>query len=66
MSDPPIRFLTAQQLVERWGSAVCVGTLANWRTQGRGPVYVRIGSKVRYPIAQLEQWEEAQTVAPEK
>ena len=27
------------------------GTLANWRCQGRGPVYVKYGRKVLYPNA---------------
>ena len=29
------------------------GTLANWRCQGRGPVYVKYGRKVLYPIRAL-------------
>ena len=32
------------------------GTLANWRCQGRGPVYVKYGRKVLYPIRALEVW----------
>jgi hypothetical protein len=35
------------------------GTLSNWRTQGRGPEYLKIGSTVRYTdealVAFLEQ-----------
>jgi len=33
-----------------------VQTLANWRMNGRGPEYVRIGRLVRYRVAQLEAW----------
>jgi hypothetical protein len=32
------------------------GTLANWRYQGREPVYVKYGRKVLYPIRALEDW----------
>lgn len=30
------------------------GTLANWRTQGKGPAFVRIGSKICYRDEDLE------------
>jgi hypothetical protein len=54
-------FLTAQEVSERWGGAVTVGTLANWRARGFGPPYQKLGAAVRYPLAQLEAWEAQQT-----
>jgi hypothetical protein len=30
------------------------GTLDNWRTQGRGPEYLKIGSSVRYTDEAIE------------
>ncbi|MGN7100189.1 helix-turn-helix transcriptional regulator [Ralstonia holmesii] len=54
-------FLTPDQLVERWAGAVSKGTLANWRQQKRGPAYMKLGAKVRYPPAQVEAWEAANT-----
>jgi hypothetical protein len=33
-----------------------VGTLANWRNQGRGPGYIKYGRKILYPICELEKW----------
>lgn len=33
-----------------------VGTLANWRNQGRGPGYIKYGRKILYPITELEKW----------
>jgi hypothetical protein len=57
------KYLTASEVSERWGLAVSTGTLANWRTQKKGPPYQKLGSKVRYPIAQLEAWETANMVA---
>lgn len=29
-------------------------TLDNWRTQGRGPRYVKFGARVLYPVAELD------------
>ena len=53
----PHKYLTAAQVVERWDGAVSAGTLANWRTAGKGPAYQKFGNRVRYPIAHLEAWE---------
>ena len=32
------------------------GTLANWRCQGRGPAYHKIGRNIRYASVDLEPW----------
>lgn len=56
MGKPAVN-LTPAEVAERWNYAVTVGTLANWRAQKRGPVYVKLGTKVRYPLAKLEAWE---------
>ncbi|AWM87340.1 AlpA family transcriptional regulator [Microvirga sp. 17 mud 1-3] len=58
MGQPAVN-LTPAEVVARWGAAVTVGTLANWRAQGKGPPFIKFGSRVRYPIRQLEQWESA-------
>lgn len=52
-------FLTPDELVERWSGAVTRGTLANWRSQGEGPVFVKFGNRVRYPMVKVEAWEAA-------
>ena len=31
-------------------------TLANWRSQGKGPAYFKFGGKVRYALKDLEGW----------
>ena len=36
-----------------------VDTLNNWRSQGRGPVYKKIGASVRYRLSDLEVWANA-------
>lgn len=53
----PAENLTPAEVVQRWNGAVTVGTLANWRAQGKGPGFVKLGSRVRYPVSQLETWE---------
>lgn len=40
---------------------VSPGTLANWRSQGRGPAYVRLADgPVRYEAADVSAWLAAQ------
>jgi hypothetical protein len=53
----PAAFLTPADLVKRWGNAVCVGTLSNWRVQGRGPDYVKVGTRVAYPLDKVQSYE---------
>lgn len=49
--------LTARDLSDRYGGWVSIKTLANWRSKGSGPDYVRIGGKVFYPLDAIEEWE---------
>jgi hypothetical protein len=55
-------YLTPKAVLARWNRAVTMGTLRNWRWNGRGPAWTRIGSKVIYPIATLIEWERLHTV----
>lgn len=50
-------YLTPQELVQRWNGAVTTGTLANWRNQGKGPIYIKFGSRVRYPLNAVIEFE---------
>ena len=49
------RHLTATDLAERW--QVPARTLGQWRYEGRGPAYVKIGGAVRYRLAEVEAYE---------
>ncbi|MFW6114229.1 MAG: helix-turn-helix domain-containing protein [bacterium] len=42
------------------------GTLDTWRSQGRHPElwYIKVGSKVRYPLSALQEWLKSRTVSP--
>lgn len=52
-------YLTTAELASRWGGAVTTGTLVNWRSKGRGPAFVKLGNRVRYPLAKVVEWETA-------
>jgi hypothetical protein len=39
-------------------------TLRNWRMQGRGPAYVKLGRAVRYSLNDLISWLEGRRVNP--
>lgn len=41
-------------------------TLANWRSEGTGPRYVKDGASILYRMVDLESWLEAHAVEPEK
>lgn len=55
---------TPQRLTTREASAyfegkISVRTLNNWRSQGKGPRFLRMEGKVLYPIDELKRWEQA-------
>jgi predicted DNA-binding transcriptional regulator AlpA len=39
-----------------------IGTLANWRYQGRGPALVKVGRHVRYRRSDVAGWIEERIV----
>ena len=39
-------------------------TLSHWRSECRGPAFIKLGSRVAYRGADLNQWLAAQTVRP--
>jgi len=59
MGQQQALYLTVDQLLERWGHRYTKGTLANKRSKGEGPPFVRFGRVVLYPVQQLEEWEAA-------
>ena len=46
--------LTPKQVEEAYG--LDAGTLANWRSKGLGPEYVKVGGKVLYMVDKLDAW----------
>ena len=57
------QFLTPAQLSDRWGGMIGPRTLANWRSQGNGPPFVKIGGAIAYRLADVEAYEAKQTVS---
>lgn len=58
------RYLTPEQLLQKWEGVVVAGTLANWRSktnrgQPTGPAFQKFGTKVRYPVDAVEAYERA-------
>jgi len=51
------KHLTPQELSDRWGGAIKITTLRNWRNTGRGPTFIKLGSKAVYPITAVEDYE---------
>ncbi len=48
--------LSPQQVAGITG--LSTATLANWRSEGRGPDWLKAGRKVWYPVAEFESWME--------
>ena len=41
-------------------------TMAHWRSEGRGPAYVKIGARVAYRGADLNTWLASRTIQPKE
>ena len=48
------RLLTPQDLEREYG--ISTKTLANWRSQGKGPAYFKLGNAVRYRGGEVSKW----------
>lgn len=57
-----VRHLSAQEVADRWGCSV--GWLNNQRSAGRGAPFLRLGSRVVYPLWALEEHEAGSLVRP--
>ena len=53
-------YMTAEEVAERL--RIKKGTLANWRNQRVGPGFMKFGTRVLYPRADVEAWEKAHRV----
>ena len=54
--------LTPSQLVERYQHRITLRTLANWRTRGEGPRFVKVGARVFYTPDAIVEWENRRTI----
>jgi hypothetical protein len=56
------KFLTDEEVSERYRGEISVGTLRNWRAMRTGPTFVKIGKAVLYPVVELDAWDEQNKV----
>jgi hypothetical protein len=56
------KFLTPEEVSERYRGGISVGTLRNWRAMRIGPNFVKIGKAVLYPIDELDAWDQENKV----
>jgi len=54
MKDP-VKHLTQNDLANRWNKSV--HTIERYRSDGTGPVYLKIGGKVMYRLVDIEKFE---------
>lgn len=59
---PDSKFLTPDEVAERYRGGISVGTLRNWRAMRLGPSFVKIGKAVLYPLDELDAWDEKNKV----
>ncbi len=57
-------FLTPDDLATRWGGVIHKGTLANWRSKGTGPQYIKLNGRVLYRVSDIEAWERDHLITP--
>jgi hypothetical protein len=57
------KFLTADEVSQRYRGEITVGTLRNWRAMRIGPGFIKIGKAVLYPLDQLVAWDRKNLVA---
>ena len=57
------RVMSSREAAEMIG--VTEGTLMNWRSAGKGPVFVKYGRRVVYRPKDVERWLDARTINPE-
>ena len=51
---PDVYLMTPEQVAEEWG--ISQQTLAQWRSQNRGPKFIRVGRSVRYHATDLADY----------
>ncbi|MFC3323649.1 helix-turn-helix domain-containing protein [Mesorhizobium cantuariense] len=57
------KFLTAEEVSQRYRGSISVGTLRNWRAMRVGPAFIKVGKAVLYPTEGLDAWDQKNTVS---
>jgi hypothetical protein len=56
------KFLTTEEVCQRYRGEISAGTLRNWRAQRVGPPFIKIGKSVLYPVECLDEWDKKNLV----
>lgn len=59
----PEKYLTPEEVVERYRGRITAGTLRNWRAMRVGPSYLKAGKSILYPAEALEAWDRSNLIA---
>ncbi len=59
---PDSKFLTAEEVSDRYRGSISVGTLRNWRSMRIGPTFIKIGKAILNPVDELDSWDQKNTV----
>ena len=56
------KYLTPEEVAERYRGTISIGTLRNWRSMRIGPAFVKVGKSVLYPASELDMWDQKNIV----
>lgn len=56
------KYLTPEEVAERYRGTITIGTLRNWRSMRIGPAYLKVGKSVLYPVNEIEAWDQKNIV----
>lgn len=59
-----MQYLTPEEVSARYKGKITTKTLANWRSAGKGPAFVKVGGRILYSIAGLLHFEAANDNSP--
>jgi predicted DNA-binding transcriptional regulator AlpA len=59
-TTPKVTHLTTEELATRL--RMHRNSVSNWRVEGKGPRFIKIGKLVLYPLTEIEAWEASHLV----
>lgn len=60
-TDIKSELLSPSELAARYKGRVTERTLANWRSTGQGPRFIKVGGRVMYCVKSVKDWEQRRT-----
>lgn len=56
------KYLTPKELSEHWDGRIKVRTINNWRQNGSGPPFLKLGGAILYRVEDIKKWDDERTV----